>query len=420
LITPSLDEMAENAAEMERQGFRIPLLVGGATTSRAHTAIKLATRYSGPTVHVGDASLVVNVLNALKNEGQRAAFLKDLEGQYEVARRRYEAEKAGRQPALPLDQARARAPRFDWAAAELSKPGAYGAKAWDDTPLERLVEHFDWTPFFLAWELKAQYPQILEHPAYGAQARALYDDARRLLDDIVRNRRARPRARAGFWPANSVGDDVEIYSDEGRTRVLTTLRFLRQSREGEAGAPLLCLADFIAPRASGKIDSLGAFACTSGPEIEGWARSLKDGGDDYRALIAQALADRFAEALAELLHARIRKAWGYAPEERLSNEDLIKGRYRGIRPAYGYPSAPDHTEKAAIWELLGATEAGMYLTENFAMSPAASVSGLYFAHPESRYFSVGRLGRDQVEDYARRKGWSLAEAEKWLGPNLGY
>ncbi len=421
LITPSLDEMASNAEEMERLGFTVPLLIGGATTSRAHTAIKLAPRYSGPTVHVGDASLVVNVLSALKNEQMRGKFLLDLNFQYEQARKRHESDKAGRAPILPIAEARARAPKYDWAKADLPAPAKYGAQVWPDIALDRLAEFIDWTPFFLTWELKAQYPQILDHPTYGEQARVLYADGKKLLDDIIRNKRARPRAVAGLWPANSVGDDVEVYADPARSKVLATLRFLRQAQDLKPGEALYCLADFVAPKSSGRIDTLGAFACTAGQELEDYALSLKKAGDDYKGLLVQALGDRLAEALAEFLHLQVRKAWGFGESENLSVGDLIKEEYRGIRPAAGYPSAPDHTEKKPLWELMDAERAtGISLTSSYAMHPASSVSGLYFASPESRYFAVGRLAKDQVADYAARKGWSLQEAEKWLGPYLAY
>jgi len=421
LITPSLEEMADNAAEMERQGFTVPLLIGGATTSKAHTAIKLAPKYSGPTVHVGDASLVVNVLSALKSESLRGKFLLDLNFQYEQARQRFEADKAGKAPLLSLAEARARAPLHDWAAADIPAPKKLGAQAWPEIGLQQLAEFIDWTPFFLTWELKAQFPQILEHPTYGEQARALYADGKKLLEDIVRNKRAKPRAVAGLWAANRVGDDVEVYADASRSKVLATLRFLRQQANGKPGEPDYCLADFVAPKSSGRIDTVGAFACTAGQEIEDYALALKKGGDDYKALLVQALGDRLAEALAEFLHLQVRKAWGYGEGENLGVPDLLKEKYRGIRPASGYPSAPDHTEKDAIWSLLDAEAAtGIKLTSSYAMHPGASVSGLYFAHPDSRYFVVGRLGKDQVADYAKRKGWDLATAEKWLAPNLGY
>jgi 5-methyltetrahydrofolate--homocysteine methyltransferase len=421
LITPSLEEMAENAAEMERQGFKVPLLVGGATTSRTHTAIKLAPKYSGPTVHVADASLVVNVLSALKNEQMRDKFLLDLSTDYQKARERFEAEKAGKSPILKIGEARERAPKYDWAKADIPTPKKLGAQIWPEIPLDRLAEFIDWTPYFLTWELKAQFPQILEHPTYGEQAKTLYADGKKLLDDIIRNKRAKPKAVAGLFAANRVGDDVEVYADASRSKVLATLRFLRQQQDVKPGDPMRSLSDFVAPKESGKIDHVGAFACTAGQEIEDYALSLKKGGDDYKGLLVQALGDRLAEALAEFLHLQVRKAWGYGETEALTVPDLIREKYRGIRPAAGYPSAPDHTEKDAIWKLLDAEKAtGIKLTTSYAMHPGASVSGLYFAHPESRYFAVGRLAKDQVEDYAKRKGWSTAEAEKWLAPYLAY
>jgi 5-methyltetrahydrofolate--homocysteine methyltransferase len=421
LITPSLDEMADNAAEMERQGFKVPLLVGGATTSKAHTAIKLAPKYSGPTVHVGDASLVVNVLSALKSETQREKFLADMAKDYEMARKRHEADKAGKAPLLSLNEARERAVKTDWKSVDIAVPNKQGVQVWPEVDLKRLSEFIDWTPYFLTWELKAQYPQILKHPTYGAQATELFKDGQKLLEDIIRNKRAKPKAVAGLWAANSVGDDVEVYANESRTQVLTTLRFLRQQATQNPGDPTYCLADFVAPKSSGRVDYVGAFACTAGQELEDYALSLKKGGDDYKGLLVQALGDRLAEAFAEMLHLQVRKAWGYGDKEELGVEDLIKERYRGIRPAAGYPSAPDHTEKDALWKLLNAeTNTGIKLTSSYAMHPGASVSGLYFSHPQSRYFAVGRISKEQVEDYAKRKGMSLADAEKWLAPNLAY
>ncbi|MGH7441087.1 MAG: vitamin B12 dependent-methionine synthase activation domain-containing protein, partial [bacterium] len=298
LITPSLDEMADNAEEMERLGFTVPLLVGGATTSRTHTAVRLAPKYSGPTVHVADASLVVNVLSALKNEQLRGKFLLDLNFQYDQARKRHDADKAGKAPILSLEEARDRAPKFDWATAAIPLPQKWGAQIWPDLPVERLIEFMDWTPYFLTWELKASFPQILDHPVYGEQARSLYADGKKLLEDIVRNKRAKPKAVAGLWPANSVGDDVEVYADPARSRILATLHFLRQAQDLKPGAPMYCLSDFVAPKTSGRLDAVGAFACTSGPELEDYALSLKKGGDDYKGLLVQALGDRLAEALA--------------------------------------------------------------------------------------------------------------------------
>jgi 5-methyltetrahydrofolate--homocysteine methyltransferase len=357
----------------------------------------------------------------LKSEQQRGKFLLDLDLQYEQARRLHEADKAGRAPLLPLAEARARAPKYDWAKADIPDPKRLGAQVWPEIPLDRLAEFIDWTPYFLTWELKAQFPQILDHPTYGEQARILHADGKKLLEDIIRNKRAKPRAVAGLWPANSVGDDVEVYADAARSTTLATLRFLRQSQDLKPGEPLYCLSDFVAPKSSGRVDTVGAFACTAGQELEDYALSLKKGGDDYKGLLIQALGDRLAEALAEFLHLQVRKAWGYGESENLSTADLLKEKYRGIRPAAGYPSAPDHTEKAPLWKLLDAEKAtGITLTSSYAMHPGASVSGLYFAHPDSRYFAVGRIAKDQVADYAQRKGWSMQEAEKWLGPYLAY
>ncbi len=419
LITPSLEEMAFNAEEMERLGFSVPLLIGGATTSKTHTAIKLAPKYSGPTVHVGDASLVVNVLNSLKHE--RSEYVAGLNKDYEAARQRFNADKAGKAPYVSLAEARARGWVTDWKTAEIAKPSKLGAQTWPDMDLQRLAEFIDWTPFFLTWELKAQFPMILDHPVYGAQARELYVDGKKLLADIIRNKRARPRAVTGFWAAQRVGDDVQVYADEAATQPLAKLHFLRQQQDLKPGEPMLALSDFVAPLESGRVDYIGAFACTAGQEIEDYALSLKKGGDDYSGLLVQALGDRLAEAFAEFLHLQARKAWGYGATEGLEISELIKEKYRGIRPASGYPSAPDHAEKAIMWKLLDAERAtGITLTSSFAMHPGASVSGLYFSHPQSRYFAVGRLQRDQVQDYSTRKGQSVAETERWLGSNLAY
>jgi 5-methyltetrahydrofolate--homocysteine methyltransferase len=425
LITPSLEEMAFNAEEMERQGFTVPLLIGGATTSRTHTAVKLAPKYSGPTVHVPDASLVVNVLNSLKQE--RSEFVRKLNADYEAARAAHEAGKAGKEPLLPMVEARALGLQTDWKTVDVAVPRKLGVQVWPEIDLQRLAEFIDWTPYFLTWELKAQFPMILDHPVYGQQARELFADGKKLLDDIIRHKRAKPKAVAGLWPANSVGDDVEVYSDESRTTVLATLHFLRQQvatpnpRSAVAPPAAYCLADFVAPKSSGRADYVGAFACTAGQEIEDYALNLKQGGDDYKGLLVQALGDRLAEAYAEFLHLQVRKAWGYGETEDLAVADLIKEKYRGIRPAAGYPSAPDHSEKEAMWKLLDAEKnTGITLTTSYAMHPGASVSGLYFSHPQSRYFAVGRLSQEQVEDYARRKGFSLKEAEKWLSPYLAY
>jgi len=299
--------------------------------------------------------------------------------------------------------------------------GKVGLQVWDDIALDAIYDHFDWSPFFWTWELRGKFPKILESSKYGEQAREIYEEAQRLVEDLIKNKRMRCRAAFGLWPANRVGDDVELYTDESRSEVLETFHFLRQQMEKDNDQPYYSLADFVAPKESGRIDYLGAFAVTSGFEIEEYAESYKKNGDDYTSIMLQALGDRFAEALAEYLHKEVRKLWGYGSDEGLTVEDLIEEKYRGIRPAAGYPACPDHTEKGPLWDLLNAEEnTTIKLTESYAMTPAASVSGLYFAHPESRYFRVGKIGHDQVEDYAARKGMSVEEVEKWLRPNLGY
>ncbi len=414
LITPSLEEMSDNALEMEKQGFKVPLLIGGATTSKAHTAIKIAPNYSGPVVHVSDASLVTGVLNHLLNPKLKDGYLKSLEEENEKARRRHADSLAGKVRLASLDEARANPFSDDWAVAGIAVPERTGIFPFESLKLEAIVPYIDWTPFFLTWELKAQYPQILEHPRYGEQAKALFKDGQKLLADLVRNKRANLKAVVGLWKANSVGDDVLLENGQ-------SLRFLRQQAQKEGKEPYYCLADFVAPKSSGREDFVGGFAVTAGPEIEAFALSLKQGGDDYSAILVQALSDRLAEASAEYVHQKVRQIWGYGKNEELSMDDLIHEKYRGIRPAAGYPSCPDHTEKALLWELLEAEKhTGISLTSSYAMHPAASVSGLYFSHPESRYFNVGRIGKDQVEDYARRKGMTVAEIERWLAPNLGY
>jgi 5-methyltetrahydrofolate--homocysteine methyltransferase len=414
LITPSLDEMSDNAAEMQKQGFQVPLLIGGATTSKAHTAIKIAPHYKGPVVHVADASLVTGVLNNLLNPKLKVPYLAQLAQENEASRRRHAEGLASKVRLLSLAQARDQRFMDDWAVAEIAQPERRGIFEFNDLRLEAVVPYIDWTPFFLTWELKAQYPQILEHPQYGEQAVSLFKDGQRLLSDIIKNKRARLRAVVGLWKANALGDDVEVEGGE-------TFRFLRQQSEKQGKEPYYCLADFIAPSDSGREDTLGGFAVTAGQEIEEHALSLKKNNDDYSGILVQALADRLAEATAEYVHRKVREIWGYGKAENLGYDDLIHEKYRGIRPAAGYPSCPDHTEKALLWKLLDAeTRTGIKLTTSYAMQPGASVSGLYFSHPESRYFNVGRIAKDQVDDYARRKGMPITEVERWLGPNLGY
>jgi 5-methyltetrahydrofolate--homocysteine methyltransferase len=420
LITPSLDEMVYNASEMQRQGFDIPLLIGGATTSKAHTAIKIAPKYDGVVAHVADASLVVNVLGDLVNPDKRANFVANLKSDQEKIRRRFAGQSDDRDM-LSIAEARSRAFPTDWASVQIDKPDALGVQVFDELPMTAIVPYIDWSPFFWAWDLKSLYPGILEHEKWGKQARALFKDAQAMLKDIIANKRFRPKAVLGFWPAASIGDDVIVYADESRREVLTTLHFLRQQKRKQDSDDYLCLADFVAPRDSGRADYIGAFAVTTGPEADVYAEGFKERGDDYSNIMAKALADRCAEAMAELMHKKARENWGYGKLEQLSIEQLIKEEYRGVRPAPGYPACPDHTEKLLIWDLLDVEKnIRISLTESMAMMPPSSVSGLYFPHPAAHYFRVSRLGRDQVEDYAARKGFSVAEVERWLAPNLGY
>jgi 5-methyltetrahydrofolate--homocysteine methyltransferase len=419
LITPSLEEMTHVAREMERQGFSLPLLIGGATTSRAHTAVKIAPAYSGPVVHVLDASRAVTVVGQLKGAA-RLGFEAENRSLQDRLRKEHAQKRAGA-PLLSLEQARRRGPRIDWPAYAIPKPSFSGVRTLAAVPLAELVPCIDWSPFFSAWELRGTYPRIFENPDWGGKARELFDDAQQLLKKIVTEGLLTARAAYGFFPANSVGDDIELYRDEARSSLLTTFHTLRQqSDKGEREANY-ALADFVAPLASGKLDWLGAFAVTAGHGLETLVAAFERDHDDYGAILAKALADRLAEAQAEWLHKRAREEWGYARNESLSVDDLIREKYRGIRPAPGYPACPDHTEKRQLFELLHAEErAGIRLTESFAMFPAASVAGLYFAHPESRYFQVGRLGADQVKDYQRRKGLDLRAVERWLAPYLDY
>ena len=424
LITPSLDEMVTVAREMDRQEFEVPLLIGGATTSVAHTAVKIEPEYTHGVIHVKDASRAVTVMNDLIAEESRARLLEDTRERY-AGVREDRASRSERRRLLSIEEARARRETFDWAATVAPPPTFTGIQVYDDYPLNDLLHRIDWTPFFLTWELRGTYPSILEHPQYGREARSLFEDAKRLLDKVINQGALTARAVIGFHPANSNGDDVEVYTDDSRSDVLEEIHFLRQQsdkRGQRANIPIenFCLADFVAPKDSGVADHVGAFVVTAGLGADEYAAALEAAHDDYGSIMVKALADRLAEALAERMHERVRKEfWGYDRDEDLDNESLIKERYRGIRPAPGYPACPDHTEKATIWRLLEAERnAGARLTENFAMWPAATVSGFYFSHPGSHYFGVGRIGRDQVEDYADRKGMSIQDAERWLGPNL--
>jgi len=420
LITPSLDEMVHVAKEMAREGFTVPLLIGGATTSAAHTAVKIAPEYPPGVVHVLDASRVVNVVSSLLSPEQKPAYMEEIRAKQERQRQEFAARRT-RKPLLSLATARDRRPRFDWATVDIPRPEFLGVRVFDPVPLEEIVPFIDWGPFFSAWELHGRFPQILEDETVGTEAKKLFADGQKLLDQIVREKRFTAKAIMGYWPCNAVGDDIEIYADESRSAVVTRFHQLRQQLEKPADQFNHCLADYIAPKDSGRIDYMGGFAVTAGHGVEEFAKEFKAKGDDYNAIMAQALGDRLAEAMAEMLHKRARDAAGFGRTENLSYEDLIRERYRGVRPAPGYPACPDHTEKRILFDLLGVTKAtGIVLTESCAMSPASSVSGWYFNHPEAKYFGVGKIGRDQIEEYAQRTQRSVAETEKWLAPYLDY
>jgi 5-methyltetrahydrofolate--homocysteine methyltransferase len=418
LITPSLDEMVHVAREMERQGFKMPLLIGGATTSRAHTAIKIAPHYSEPVVHILDASRAVPVTTSLLSDEGKPAFVAKHRAEYDALRK---AHSAPRQTTVPLATARTRRTPIVWRPEDLPVPAFTGVRVLNNFPLATLRGFIDWTPFFHTWGLKGVYPRILDHPEHGAQARQIFSEGNTLLDAIIEKNLITARGVYGFFPANAVGDDVELYTDETRGKVLERFHFLRQQANREGQEPCRSLADFIAPKETGLADYIGGFAVTSGICLKELCDRFRAENDDYNAIMAEALADRLAEAFAECLHKRVRDEWGYGHQEGLSNEDLIQEKYRGIRPAAGYPACPDHTEKGPLWRLLDVqANTGMLITESFAMWPGSSVSGLYFAHPESRYFSLGKIDRDQVVDYHDRKGMSVAEIERWLGQNLNY
>jgi len=422
LITPSLEEMSHIAKEMKRLGYDIPLLIGGATTSKAHTAIKIDPHYDQPTVWVKDASRAVGVAQKLISKDMRQAFVDELRDEYEQVRLNH-GKRQAKTEWLTLEQARANKPAIDWSSYAPVKPELIGLRVFEDYPLEELRDYIDWTPFFHAWEMKKRYPHILDDPEKGEEARKLFNDAQAMLDKIIDERWLRAQAVVGLFPANSINDDdIEVYWDESRTRPVAVLHNLRQQLPKAEGKPNYNVSDFVAPKNSGVKDYMGAFAVTTGIGIDEKVAEFERAHDDYNSILLKALADRLAEAFAERMHERVRREfWGYAPEEKLENEELIKESYRGIRPAPGYPANPEHTEKKLLWRLLDVEKnAGILLTDSMAMMPAASVSGWYFAHPESRYFAVGKINRDQVEDYARRKGMQLEEAERWLAPNLGY
>jgi 5-methyltetrahydrofolate--homocysteine methyltransferase len=419
LITPSLDEMAHVAREMDRQGFKVPLLIGGATTSRAHTAVKIAPFYSEPVVHVLDASRAVPVTTTLLREDKKAEFVAQHRADYEQLRRIHAGSK---HKLASLDVARSNRSPIEWRKEDVPSPEFTGVRVEADFPLATLREYIDWTPFFHTWELRGVYPQILDHAKYGEQARTIHAEANVLLDEIIARKLLRARGVYGLFPANAVGDDVELYTDASRSKVSSSFHFLRQQAEKTSkNEPNRSLADFIAPKSTGLGDHIGAFAVSTGFGLKELCDGFRAKQDDYNAIMAEALADRLAEAFAECLHERVRREWDYGKSETLTPRELIAEKYRGIRPAAGYPACPDHTEKGTLWTLLDVERnAGMRITESFAMWPGSSVSGLYFAHPEARYFTLGKIDRDQVEDYARRKGMTVQEVERWLGPNLNY
>jgi 5-methyltetrahydrofolate--homocysteine methyltransferase len=416
LITPSLDEMVFVAKEMERRGMTMPLLIGGATTSKQHTAVKIAPVYSGPTVHVLDASRAVDVVSSLLSDQKRDGYIAQVRADQEETRQKY----ANRNERAILTYAQAAANPLvsDWDNLEIAVPWFVGKRVLENEPLEHIVPYIDWTFFFSAWDLKGRFPAIFEHPEYGKTARDLYEHAQALLDRIVKEKRFTARGVYGFWPANSVGDDIIVYKDDARSTELARFHMLRQQEPIADGRPNRCLADFVAPKESMAPDYIGAFAVTTGIGVDELVKEFEAQHDDYHAIMAKALADRLAEAFAEYLHAQARKDWGYGKDEHFTAEELAAEKYRGIRPAFGYPACPDHTEKRTLFHLLDAPAIGITLTENCAMWPAASVSGLYFSHPQAKYFNVGRIGRDQLEAYAQRKGMTLEEAERWLSPNL--
>jgi 5-methyltetrahydrofolate--homocysteine methyltransferase len=401
LITPSLDEMVHVAKEMERQGFKVPLLIGGATTSRAHTAVKIAPHYSEPVVHVLDASRAVPVTTTLLSDDGKSEFVIQHRADYEALRK---AHSAPRQTVVSLETARSRRTPIEWRPEDLPAPAFTGVRVLDNFPLATLRDYIDWSPFFHTWGLKGIYPRILDHPEQGEQARQIFKDANVLLDKIIEKNLITARGVYGFFPANAIGDDVALYTEATRTTELTRFHFLRQQANREGSEPCRSLSDFIAPKDSALPDHIGAFAVTSGICLKELCDSFRGQNDDYNAIMAEAIADRLAEAFAECLHKRVRDEWGYGCAENFTPEELIQEKYRGIRPAPGYPACPDH----------------MQITESFAMWPGSSVSGLYFAHPESRYFSLGKIDRDQVDDYHKRKGMTVAEVERWLGQNLNY
>ena len=421
LITPSLDEMVHMAKEMEHKKLKIPLLIGGATTSRIHTAVKIEPNYSGPTIHVLDASRAVPVVGKLLSGEAKADFVNEIVDEYKVLREHHENKKSSK-TYISIEEARKNQFVIDWGKYEPETPPELGIKEFKNYPLEEIREYIDWTPFFTTWEMAGKYPAILEDEVVGVEATKLFKDAQALLDQLVENKWLTANAVYGVWQANAIEDDIEVYSPEQPKTVLTTFHTLRQQLKKAAGQPNIALADFIAPKESGKKDYIGGFTVTTGIGIEEHVKRFEEDHDDYNSIMLKALADRLAEAFAELMHKKFRtELWGYAVDEPFSNDELIKEKYRGIRPAPGYPACPDHTEKRILFDLLDAEKATeVKLTESYAMYPAASVSGMYYAHPESKYFGLGKISKDQLKDYARRKEMDLQEMEKWLSPNLNY
>ena len=420
LITPSLDEMVHNAREMTREGFSIPLLIGGATTSKAHTAVKIAPGYTSPVVHVLDASLAVNVVRKLMSVEDKAGFVKDIQEKQQKTREAYESKTTAKK-LVSLEDARKQRVAIDWATTDIPKPSSLGGKVLEDVSLETLVPIIDWSPFFQAWELRGKYPKIFEDPVVGPKAKELFEDAQKLLQEIIDKKLLTAKGVYGLFPANSQGDDITIYANEARSEGISVFHTLRQQSEKPQGDFYYALADFVAPQSSGKADYIGGFAVTAGIGIEALCHRFEQDHDDYNSIMAKALADRLAEAFAEWLHREVRREWGFGQDEQLTNQELIQEKYRGIRPAPGYPACPDHTEKHHLFELLQVEKTiGIQLTESYAMYPAASVSGFYFAHPQAKYFSVGKLKQDQIQDYAKRKDMEVSVVERWLSPNLGY
>jgi 5-methyltetrahydrofolate--homocysteine methyltransferase len=415
LITPSLDEMVHLAKEMERLGFKIPLLIGGATTSKVHTAVKIAQNYSGPVVHVNDASKSVPVASSLISDELRKAFMDELNKDYERVREQNKNAQS-QNKFISIEEARANKFEIDWEAASIATPKHIGTQVYNNYDLSEIAEYIDWTPFFHSWELKGSYPKILTDAERGAEASKLFNDAQNMLQQIIKEKWLQANAVIGIFPANAVGDDIHVTANANKVVFHT----LRQQTKKPAGQFNVALSDFVAPQ--GVQDYIGTFALTTGIGIDAHVARFEADHDDYNAIMLKALADRLAEAFAELMHKKVRKEiWGYATDENLKNDELIKEEYAGIRPAPGYPAQPEHTEKTTIWKLLDVEKnTGMQLTESMAMIPTAAVSGLYFAHPQSHYFGLGKIQKDQVEDYAKRKGMSIEEAERWLGPNLVY